>query len=400
MSNRPIPTAVVAYPALGSISGGNGLTAWVLHALLEAGWRVRFLCIHRPNFDLMDRAFGTRLAVATNKLSVELALALSRWWGRFWPTHGASLDFAWIERHVAARLRHDPDCDLLIGTNNEWNAPTPAIQYVHYPRYEINRPDCDYRWFHRLPFALPAYRKLVTAISGIRTETWKQNCTLANSKFIAEKCRRVGLENIRILPPPAANDNPPKLWHHRENRFVVLGRLHPSKRILETLQILKQVRERGHTFNLRVVGPSDCDRSYFQRLMEFCDHNSWVEIGECPDRHLLGEYLADSRYGIHAMHEEHFGMAVAEMRRAGMVVFAHNSGGPADILRDQRLLFSNDHEAVEKISRVLASLPLAEEMHARALTDRESYSSRQFQKSFLQEVETWLDRRRSMVRET
>ena len=42
--------------------------------------------------------------------------------------------------------------------------------------------------------------------------------------------------------------------------------------------------------------------------------------------------MAQHRYGIHTMENEHFGIGVAEMVRAGCIPFVHDSGGPVEIV--------------------------------------------------------------------
>ncbi len=74
-----------------------------------------------------------------------------------------------------------------------------------------------------------------------------------------------------------------------------------------------------------------------------------------PRQDLL-ELVARQRYGIHAKEDEHFGIGVAEMVRAGCITFAHNSGGTTEILGgDDRLLYASTGEAVEKIVRIMES---------------------------------------------
>jgi alpha-1,2-mannosyltransferase len=43
---------------------------------------------------------------------------------------------------------------------------------------------------------------------------------------------------------------------------------------------------------------------------------------------VLQRYMASALIGLHTMWNEHFGISVVEMMAAGMVVIAHNSGGP------------------------------------------------------------------------
>jgi glycosyltransferase involved in cell wall biosynthesis len=71
-------------------------------------------------------------------------------------------------------------------------------------------------------------------------------------------------------------------------------------------------------------------------------------------REELQQALAHARYGLHAMIDEHFGMAVAEMAAGGCLVFVPDSGGQTEIVgREQRLMYASPAEAVEKIAAVL-----------------------------------------------
>jgi glycosyltransferase involved in cell wall biosynthesis len=79
--------------------------------------------------------------------------------------------------------------------------------------------------------------------------------------------------------------------------------------------------------------------------------------------------MAGHRYGIHGMREEHFGMAPAEMVRAGCIVWVPGGGGQVEIVGDEpRLLYASEDDAVEKIARTLADP--AEEDRLRDRLDR------------------------------
>ena len=64
-------------------------------------------------------------------------------------------------------------------------------------------------------------------------------------------------------------------------------------------------------------------------------HGDWIEFREDLSRVELNRLMGRSRYGIQAMENEHFGMATAEMTRAGCLVFAHDSGGSPEVLNDE-----------------------------------------------------------------
>ncbi|HEY2992570.1 MAG TPA: hypothetical protein VGM22_07145, partial [Methylomirabilota bacterium] len=52
---------------------------------------------------------------------------------------------------------------------------------------------------------------------------------------------------------------------------------------------------------------------------------------------------------IHGMLEEHFGMAPAELVRAGCLVWVHDAGGQVEIVDDPRLTYGSVEDAVAKI---------------------------------------------------
>ena len=53
----------------------------------------------------------------------------------------------------------------------------------------------------------------------------------------------------------------------------------------------------------------------------------WVAILLGLSREELLQLASRQRYGLHAMQDEHFGIAVGDMLRAGCLPFVHNSGG-------------------------------------------------------------------------
>ncbi|CUV05708.1 unnamed protein product [Cryptosporidium hominis] len=73
----------------------------------------------------------------------------------------------------------------------------------------------------------------------------------------------------------------------------------------------------------------------------------------------LQNIMSTSRFAIHTMEDEHFGICVAEFVCSGLLTFAHKSGGPEkDILtrfngQDVGFLASNIQEFVEKLTHAI-----------------------------------------------
>ena len=96
--------------------------------------------------------------------------------------------------------------------------------------------------------------------------------------------------------------------------------------------------------------------------------------------------LANCQFGIQTHDAEPFGISVAEMVKAGAIVFAPSDGGQAEILGHPDLLFSNVNEAVEKILSALNNPSLQS-----ALRRHLSHQAQQFSaQSFVHEVEAFI----------
>ena len=97
---------------------------------------------------------------------------------------------------------------------------------------------------------------------------------------------------------------------------------------------------------LLIVG-SAVDTVYANRIHRLASKaGSWVEFREDLSRAELNSLMGRSRYGLQAMEFEHFGMATAEMTRAGCLVFAHRSGGSPEVLDNEEGLLWSHPEAV------------------------------------------------------
>lgn len=76
----------------------------------------------------------------------------------------------------------------------------------------------------------------------------------------------------------------------------------------------------------------------------------------------MKRFLAHSSVGLHTMWNEHFGISIVEMMAAGLVVVAHNSGGPKDDIIETKdssrtgFLASTPEEYADAIEGAFAAL--------------------------------------------
>jgi glycosyltransferase involved in cell wall biosynthesis len=344
--------------------GGDGLAAYVLQALDD--YEISIACFKPPAYAELNRFFDTNLTSESYQhylVPRAVALLLDAL-----PTPHDLLRYSVLERYVR-RLAKRRRFDLYIATSNEFAFPKPGIQYVHYPRTNPQRPKIDYRWYHYPPGVVRLYRSFCFRVGGGGKDAYRRNLTLANSRFIAQKYETAQDNTAKVVFPPAPGEFEPKPWRARTDQFVCLGRLSHEKEVPKVIDILDRVRSAGHAIGLRIVGTWNCSRRDADNLRRLLRrHRDWATHDEGLDRASLIDLLVNSRYGIHGMVGEHFGMAVAEMQCAGCVTFVPSIGGPKEIIGDRsELIYGSVEEAVGKIIRVLESPVLGESLHEHAL---------------------------------
>jgi len=216
-------------------------------------------------------------------------------------------------------------------------------------------------------------------ISSYSHQDAQKNLTLVTSKWagrIARDAFAVG--GHEVVYPPVLMPLSDKSWEEREDRFLCVARVVPEKRLEQAIQIIKLVREQGLDVSLTIVGRQD-DPSYLKVIQRLAAENApWVQIVDLLAKEELGRLMAASKYGINAAKDEPFGIAVAEMVKAGSIVFVANGGGQTEIVDSPDLTFDNLANAAEKIARVVRSATEQEDLKEHLGTRGEEFSAQAF----------------------
>ncbi len=93
------------------------------------------------------------------------------------------------------------------------------------------------------------------------------------------------------------------------------------------------------------------------------------------------------------MHEEPFGMAVADLVSAGCITFVPNSGGQVEIVADERLVYSSLPEAVDKIVRAIRDPEYQMSLRSHVGTRKSLFRSEKFAARLRSIVEDFLGQR-------
>jgi glycosyltransferase involved in cell wall biosynthesis len=356
-------------PSIQPPGGGNGLAAWMLQALAPKH-RVTVLSWCPVETDAINRFFGTSL----HRSDFD-SIVLPRSWTYVpdqLPIPVALLRLGLMMRYTR---RVSDGFDVIIGAHNEADYGRRGIQYVNYPTYFRPRPRADFRWYHRSNALLKTYYLFADWLAGVSFERMKSNLTLANSEWTAAQIQQfLGIEAQTVYPPVLGTpSNVP--WGERQNGFLAVGRISPEKEYERVIRILGRVKAAVPDLTLTIVGTWDRKvRRYYASVRKLATSlGPWIQFRRNLSRDEVRALMAGHRYGIHGMREEHFGMAPAEMARAGMIVFVSNGGGQVEIVdREPALVYDAEDDAAEKIVHVLKNAAeqrrLREQLAARSLT--------------------------------
>lgn len=389
------PRVLVLHCLLQPHGGTNGVLVWTLQAL--CGEYDVTLLTWKP-FDLseLNRYFGTSLE-ASDFQTRHIHPVVRRVFDLD-PDPGSMQKNCWLMR-LAKRMRRD--FDVVLTTDNESDLGAPALQYVHAPNFAHLYP----KVLHSLD--LPWHRKLMAIgrrairpwmlVAGYSFDRMKRNRTIVNSDWTGRRFRAVYQAETITLYPPAAANFARLPWADREDGFVVIGRLNPDKRPDWCLRVLEVVRRQFPSARLHIIGstsPYWGEAAYYKTLTPLIEANaSWVTLHENVSREEMGRIVSGQRYGLHAMRDEHFGMAPAEMVLAGCIPFVHNSGGQVEIVgHDARLIYDSAEEAAERILHVLRNPSEQAEIRARLDEIQDRFRPEAFMRGIRAEVSRFRSR--------
>lgn len=236
--------------------------------------------------------------------------------------------------------------DLTVSTANEMLLPEPSVQYVHNPQYYLSRLDGANQ--RRL-------NKLWSWIGSPTAETLQDATVLANSAWTADRVAEIYGANPAVLHPPVDSITDGVPWEKREMGIAAVGRIAPDKKVLEAIEIVDRLRDRGTDIHLHIVGSAPPTyRSYVKKVETKANKRGYVTVERNMSRDRLEALLGSHRYGLNLKRDENFGMSVAEYVAAGMIPFAPNSGGQREILDDRSdRLFDSIAGAVDRIETAI-----------------------------------------------
>ena len=356
--------------------GVSAVAAWILEALKDE-YDVTVLTGGPADLAGLNRFYGTSLR--DSDISVLYPNRLIRGVARLDPDVGSIQMAAYLMR-MGRRYRDSFDLVMAAGFE-EMDLGGRGLVYVHHPelarfwgKYQDSRAG--------VTGLLRGRTRAWVLVSGFRIDRFQENTILANSDWTGRRVHEAYGMRSQTLYPPVMAGGPQLPWAERENSFVAAGRLVGNKRMDWIIGVLGKVRERHPNIRLHLAGSQDsrCEaRDFLRDLRRLVRANrDWVELHENLSRDGLMELMGRCRYGIHALVNEHFGMAPAEALMAGCIPFVHNSGGQVEITGSDPRLCYEDDEAAAKISAVLDSVELQRDLLGSLAARRELFTVDRF----------------------
>lgn len=325
--------------------GAEAVSLWILEALVPH-YNVTLFTLTSPDLQRLDTLYNTHLADKNLTIQRMLPKSLDRNVVNSLIVNSPKMRLAFIHWAVRAFKAMNAEYDLVFSTYNALDMGRVGLQYLHWVRVVEPHPDRNKGW-----------NRLMMKLSEFSRERLKQNQSLANSYYTAERVKSTYGIDSRVVYPPVLAEMEIVPWEKKENAFLCSGRIVSPKQTHRVIEILQAVRDRGFDVKLHITGGGGgtYKMSYERKIMRLADKNSdWIQVyQDLPYKDYL-QVLARCRYGIHYKPEP-FGISVAEMVKAGMIPFVRKKGGQVEIVGDRHsdLLFDNNTDAVEKIVQVL-----------------------------------------------
>jgi len=265
----------------------------------------------------------------------------------------------------AAALRYArrivSEFDLVVGTFGECPIPVRhGIQYIHVPVFSSLPDVFQYlntgadrpveRWLR------PLYAGVSRMLSRWNLSEVSRKRTLVNSLWTAGVVREVYGISSTILSPGIEVQLKPGApgwidWDDRDLGFVMLGRIHPHKRLELGAEIVRLLRDRGHDVQLHIVGRGK--DKYAEQIKQLIARRPYAHLHLDLTRCELEQLVVRHKFGLHACEYEHYGIAAAEMQALGCVVFAPDAAGQREVVMNPGQRFLEVDDAVEKIGTLL-----------------------------------------------
>jgi glycosyltransferase involved in cell wall biosynthesis len=382
------PKIAIIHPQIVEGGGSEARALWCAEAL-KGDYDVSLITMGKVNLNRLNECYGTNLAPGEIKI-IEIPVPY------VFRNHFDALRYY---RLVKFCKKKASEFDLMISAYNVLDFGKRGVQFIADFSFEDGlrrtfdpKPKRLRRIFYQKSPLRWMYLRLSKVLMGNTENGWKKNITIANSDWSGEVMKKVYGVKARTIYPPVVDEFPDIPWEDKEDGFVCIGRLVPEKRIEKIIEILKDLRNKGRDIHIHVIGKTR-DSAYIRKLEQISKTcSSWFFLEGGMFGKEKSEFLAKHKFGIHGRQNEPFGIAVAEMVKAGCIVWAPDGGGQAEVVNHPTLIYENVEDAVTKIDSVLKSNALQGQLREHLANQSQIFSAKRFMSETKELVPKFLDK--------
>ena len=339
----------IIHPDLKSPGGADAVCVNTIEALKD-DHEIDLITVREPDFTYLNDFFGADAEVDRVRVpsSSRLVNRSGDYTQRFLNIGLDRMKKAILNRYAQ---RNEGDFDLIISTKNEISVEkVPTVQYFHVPQYTGGTIPGVVGNQHLL---LPIYYRVCKYVGGFDLQFDDTDQILSNSEWTAQMVEKAYGVKAQVVYPPI---NPPETvrpFEERENGFLCIGRIVPSKNIHDVIDIIGGVVERGHNVHLHIIGPTSSTQ-YESEIRDRAEVHEWLYFDGELAKTEFDEAISSHKFGIHGREFEHFGISIAEMAMSGVIPFVPDSGGQTETVdRRNELIFHDKTSAIDKITDVV-----------------------------------------------
>lgn len=357
--------------------GGSEARALYMAEALKDNYDITIITTYTSGLKRLNHCFGTNLTSKDVKI---IKHPLSYLFKRF-------KGFDAIRGSIFSRfcLNFIESFDLIISTYNTMNFNKLGIQFIadfSFSDRLRRKFDPTKRGLRNLIYDNNFLRRLYLligrVISGVSSDGFRKNLTIANSKWSARIMKEEFGIDCRVIYPPAIGKFPEIPWNEKEDGFVYIGRLGPEKRIEHIMEIIEAVRGKGWNLHLHIIG-SLYNTKYVRKLKKLSkSKGKWVKLEGAKYGEEKKDFITRHKFGISGRQNEPFGIAVAEMVKAGCIVWVPKGGGQTEIVNQPLFIYNNVEDAVNKIEKVFKDETLQVELREHLAKQAERFSTERF----------------------
>ena len=270
--------------------------------------------------------------------------------------------------------------DLLINTSNSLlllPRHQRLVSYMFFPRkYRVLARDPD---IHRPGYRVPWWKRDELIRRGLRPiyrllQPHPQHLAICMTRYTCQALHEVypQLPKLPVIYPPVDIQ---RFWSsndQRERAVVTAGRFSPAKRQLQQIELAAQLPD----LDFHIIGFTPPDNPYFhackEKVKQLGLHNAHLHANAPFDT--LLQFLQHSRYFLHTLINEPFGITAVQAMAAGCIPLVHDSGGQRETVPEPFLRY----QTLAEVSLRLAELDATSNFEINALRQRLQTQVRQF----------------------